>query len=191
MKSLMKQMIGIVLAVAACTACSMKNDDAAAVNDTMAPYINMRQYEFYTEVNKPLNLSNIGGYDDIDGMLPTRLRGYVDYSREGEYYPSIVCTDLSGNESEQVITIHVVKSGTLPHETVSETPVPTPSYCENGTDPNQPCDVVLNKVASQYKVLYEGEEGKEQCEAANGEEACEVIVRNDGSFWGYGVRAQE
>ncbi|MBR2793068.1 MAG: hypothetical protein IKE16_00365, partial [Solobacterium sp.] len=86
--------------------------------DTMAPYINMRQYEFYTEVNKPIDFSNIGGYDDVDGLLPTRLRGYVDYSTPGDYYPSIICTDLSNNESEVIITIHVLGSGTL------ETPPP-------------------------------------------------------------------
>ena len=177
-----------VLSAVLLGACSIFGQRQSASNDTMPPYINMRQYEFYTEVGQPLDFSNIGGYDDVDGMLPTRVRGYVDYDREGEYYPSIVCTDLSGNESEQVITVHVVKSGTLPHETISETPVPTPSYCENGTDPNQPCNVLLNRVASQYKTLYEGEEGREQCEAANGEEACELLERNDGSFWGYGVR---
>lgn len=188
MKSLMKQMIAIVLAVAACAACSMKNDDAAAVNDTMAPYINMRQYEFYTEVNKPLYFSNIGGYDDIDGMLPTRLRGYVDYSRPGEYYPSIVCTDLSGNESEQVITIHVVESGQLPVAEETETPEPTPSTCEKGSDPEQPCSVVLAEELAPYNKLYPGDEGKAQCEDANGEDACEVIHRNDGSFWGYGAK---
>ena len=63
--------------------------------DTMAPYINLTQYEFYTEVGKPIDFSYVGGYDDIDGMLPTRVRGYVDYTTPGDYYPSIVCTDSS------------------------------------------------------------------------------------------------
>ena len=187
MKDRLKRTAAAVLAALACTACAAKQSESA-VNDTMAPYINMRQYEFYTEVGQPLNFSNIGGYDDIDGMLPTRLRGYVDYSRPGEYYPSIVCTDLSGNESEQVITIHVVESGQLPVAEVTETPEPTPSTCEKGTDPEQPCSVVLAEEQAPYNKLYPGKEGQVQCEDANGEDACEVIHRNDGSFWGYGAK---
>ncbi len=177
-----------VLLLSLTAGCAYNSDEIQPVNDTMAPYINMRQYEFYTEVDQPLNFSNIGGYDDIDGMLPTRVRGYIDYSRPGDYYPSIVCTDLSGNESEQVITIHVVESGQLPVPEVTETPEPTPSTCETGTDPKKPCSAVLNESISAYHTLYAGEEGREQCEAAYGEDACEVIVRNDGSFWGYGAK---
>ena len=187
MKDRLKRTAAAVLAALACTACAAKQSESA-VNDTMAPYINMRQYEFYTEVGQPLNFSNIGGYDDIDGMLPTWLRGYVDYSRPGEYYPSIVCTDLSGNESEQVITVHVVESGQLPVASAAETPEPTPSTCEKGTDPEQPCSVVLAEEQAPYNKLYPGEEGKKQCEDANGEDACEVIHRNDGSTWGYGAK---
>jgi hypothetical protein len=159
--------------------------------DTMAPYINMRQYEFSTEVDHPIDFSNIGGYDDVDGLLPTRLRGYVDYTKEGDYYPSIVCRDLSGNESEVIITIHVLPAGTLTsvEESVS-TPEPTPSGCqaENALDPDLPCLVVPASVIEPYRILFEGEEGKDQCIARFDEEACEVIVRNDGSFWGYGVK---
>lgn len=182
------QKLGAVLLLLLVSGCADRREETAAVNDTMAPYINMRQYEFYTEVNQPLNFSNIGGYDDIDGMLPTRVRGYIDYTRPGEYYPSIVCTDLSGNESEQIITVHVVESGQLPVQEAAETPEPAPTDCEKGTDPDQPCSVVLDESISGYRTLYAGEEGKEQCEAANGEDACEVIRRNDGSFWGYGAK---
>lgn len=182
------QKLSAVLLLSITAGCAYRNEETPVVNDTMAPYINMRQYEFYTEVNQPLNFSNIGGYDDIDGMLPTRVRGYIDYTRPGEYYPSIVCTDLSGNESEQVITVHVVESGQMPVAAVAETPEPTPSTCEKGTDPEQPCSVVLKESVAEYKTLYAGKEGKEQCEAAYGEDACEVIKRNDGSFWGYGAK---
>ena len=157
--------------------------------DTMSPYINMTQYEFYTEVNHPIDFSNIGGYDDIDGMLPTRLKGYVDYTRPGEYYPSIVCTDLSNNESEVIITIHVVEEGALPSAAPVETPEPTPSTCEKGTNPEQPCSVVLPETIADYKTLYYGTEGKENCEADNEEDgSCEAIYRNDGTLWGYGVK---
>lgn len=182
------QKLTAVLLLLFTSGCTPANEETAVVNDTMAPYINMRQYEFYTEVNQPLNFSNIGGYDDIDGMLPTRVRGYIDYTRPGDYYPSIVCTDLSGNESEQVITVHVVESGQMPVAETVETPEPTPSTCEKGTDPEQPCSVVLPESVSGYKTLYSGEEGKAQCAAAYGENACEVIRRNDGSFWGYGAK---
>ena len=156
--------------------------------DTSPPYINMTQYEFTTEVGTPIDFSNIGGYDDIDGLLPTRLRGYVDYTREGEYYPSIVCTDLSGNESELVITIHVMESSKTAEPTPAEVSEPVSSTCDEGTDPSQPCHVVLPKSIAKYKTIYEGEEGKTQCEQAYGEDACDVIVRNDGSFWGYGAK---
>lgn len=159
--------------------------------DTMAPYINMRQYEFYTEVNKPIDFSNIGGYDDVDGLLPTRLRGYVDYSTPGDYYPSIVCTDLSNNESEVIITIHVLESGTLetiPPEQPSAEPTPAVCLEEGAMDRRQPCKAVISSVLEDYRLIYEGEEGRDLCFEKYGEEACEVILRNDGSFWGYGIK---
>ena len=159
--------------------------------DTMSPYINMRQYEFYTEVNNPIDFSNIGGYDDVDGLLPTRLRGYVDYTTPGDYYPRIVCTDLSNNESEVIITIHVLESGSLETPVPDQpTPEPTPSICTSpeAQDPHQPCQVVLGSVLKQYRTIYEGEEGLDLCTEKEGEDACEVILRNDGSFWGYGAK---
>ena len=176
--------------------CAVINQDSSIlpVNtpDTMPPYINMKQYEFYTEVNHPIDFSNIGGYDDVDGLLPTRLRGDVDYTKPGEYYPSIVCTDLSNNESEVIITIHVMESGALEsdQENVPE-PEPTPSGCDVSVavDPSLPCSSVPVDVISQYETVFEGEEGKALCKEQYGEEACEVILRNDGSFWGVGRRS--
>lgn len=188
-----KQVIQGIVSLAAAgllfSACTRNSpiQQAAREEDTMAPYININQYEFYTEVGQPIDFSNIGGYDDKDGMLPTRVRGYVDYNKAGDYYPSIVCTDLSNNESAAVITVHVVEKGKLPVSN-AETPEPTPSTCGNGTDPNKPCRVVLSETVRVYKTLFEGEEGKELCESMYSEDACEVIVRNDGSFWGYGVK---
>ena len=76
----------------------------------------------------------------------------------------------------------------MPVAEAAETPEPTPSTCEKGKDPEQPCSVVLKEDTIAYSKLYFGKEGKEQCEAANGEDACEVIKRNDGSFWGYGAQ---
>lgn len=175
------------LCFTACTANEQPETAEPVSNDTIPPYINMTQYEFYTETGKPINFSNIGGYDDVDGVLPTRVRGYVDYNTPGDYFPSIVCADLSNNESEVVITIHVVEEGKIP-VTTTETPEPTPSACENGEDPNKPCGVVLSNTVRVYKTLYAGEDGKALCESINGEDACEVIYANDGSFWGYGVK---
>ena len=187
MNKIRRSCFALLLWLGVLSGCQNASQNSAA-KDTMAPYINMRQYEFYTEVGQPLDFSNIGGYDDIDGMLPTRLKGYVDYSKPGEYYPSIVCTDLSGNQSEQVITIHVVESGELAESDPTPAPEPTPRTCEEGTDPTKPCAVVLSETIADYRILYEGEEGLEPCEAANGEDACEAIVRNDGSLWGYGAK---
>ena len=185
----MKKLISLsILALFLCLS-GCKEEEAAGHNtDTENPYINMTQYEFYTEVNHPIDFSYIGGYDDVDGMLATRLKGYVDYTTPGDYYPYIACTDLSGNESTQIITIHVVEEGSLPSQSSIATPEPTPSTCEKGENENLPCSVVLPETIAQYEVVYYGEEGKELCEAAYPEEdACEVIRRNDGSFWGYGA----
>ena len=70
--------------------------------------INMTQYEFTTTVGTPINFTNISGYDDYDGLLNTHLEGYVDYNTAGDYYPSITCTDFSGNKTSVPITIHVL-----------------------------------------------------------------------------------
>ena len=58
MKDRLKRTAAAVLAALACTACAAKQSESA-VNDSMAPYINMRQYEFYTEVGQPLNFSTV------------------------------------------------------------------------------------------------------------------------------------
>ena len=189
LKRILPAVVAIPL-IAITASCQRQVEMIQKPEDTMPPYINLTQYEFYTEVGTPIDFSNIGGYDDIDGMLPTRLRGYVDYTTPGDYYPSIVCTDLSNNESEAVITIHVVEEGGLPVQQNAPTPEPTPSTCEKGTDPEQPCSVVLKETAEQYKTLYYGTEGKEFCEEDSGDEeySCEVIYRNDGTFWGYGLK---
>ena len=189
----MKRILPTVLIlsfVAMTVSCQRHVEMIQKPEDTRAPYINLTQYEFYTEVGKPIDFSYVGGYDDIDGMLPTRVRGYVDYTTPGDYYPSIVCTDLSNNESEAIITIHVVEEGGLPVQQNTATPEPTPSTCEKGTDPEQPCSVVLKETAAQYKTLYYGEEGEEFCEEDSGDEeySCEVVYRNDGTFWGYGLK---
>ena len=184
----MKKVLAFVLMLCFAVGCH-RAETVPTVEDTMSPYINMTQYEFYTEVNKPIDFSNIGGYDDIDGMLPTRLKGFVDYTTPGEYYPSIICRDLSGNESEVIITIHVVEEGELPVAPAVETPEPTPSTCANGMNPEQPCSMVLPETVAEYKTLYYGTEGKENCEAVNEEAgSCEMIYRNDGTLWGYGVK---
>ena len=48
----------------------------SASNDTMPPYINMRQYEFYTEVGNPIDFS----FYDVDGGLCLNLYGVARWT---------------------------------------------------------------------------------------------------------------
>ncbi|MGN1388517.1 MAG: hypothetical protein ACI4WR_02610 [Bulleidia sp.] len=188
----MKRILTSLLCALLLTGCT--GNESTAVNtsdDTNGPYINMVQYEFSTTVGNPIDFSNISGYDDVDGLLPTSVRGYVNYEQPGDYYPSIVCTDLSGNETAIPITVHVLNT---PDPVPSPSPEPAPSMesttCSEGKDPDQPCSVVLSDDLSSYTTIYEGEAGYDACiNAAGGDEtACEIITANDGSFWGYGLK---
>ncbi len=187
----MKSILTTLLCLLILAGCTGSESTAAASGDTNGPYINMVQYEFSTTVGNPIDFSNISGYDDVDGLLPTSLRGYVNYEQPGDYYPSIVCTDLSGNETAIPITVHVLNT---PDPIPSASSEPAPSMesttCREGKDPDQPCSVVLSDDLSSYRTIYEGEGGYESCiRAAEGDEAaCEIIKTNDGSFWGYGLK---
>ncbi len=164
--------------------------------DNISPYINMSNWYFETELGRPLDFSNISGYDDVDGLLPVRIEGYIDYTKTGEYYPSLTCTDLSGNKTVQVITIRVVEEGTMhPAQTEEpeELPEPTPSTCEEAgaKDPERPCGVVLPEDVRDYVTIYQAEEGTDTCQAYAPEGSrwtCEEIYTNDGRLWGYGVK---
>ena len=162
----MKQILTLLICTILLAGCASSDSTAVSTSDdTNGPYINMVQYEFTTTVSNPIDFSNISGYDDVDGLLPTSVRGYVNYEQPGDYYPSIVCTDLSGNEPES-------------------------TSCPEGKDPDQPCSIVLSEDLSSYQTIYEGESGYDAClNAAYGDEtACEIITANDGSFWGYGLK---
>ncbi len=164
--------------------------------DNISPYINMSNWYFETEKGNPLDFSNISGYDDVDGLLPVNLEGYVDYTKVGEYYPSLTCTDLSGNKTVQVITVKVVEEGSLQPaktELPEDLPEPTPSTCEkeNALDPSKPCGVVLPETIMDYVTIIEAEEGFDACEAYAPEGSkwtCEEIYTNDGTLWGYGLK---
>ena len=88
-----------------------------------------------------------------------------------------------------------------PVQDFNATPVPTASTCDDASakDRNSPCSVLLDADAQAYETLYLGEEGKQAClaaaDAGSGEGAdpaavkvCEPLNRNDGTFWGYGLK---
>ena len=201
-----KRITALLLAalLAGCTDSPLFNKQKAVQsNDATGPYINLSTYVFSTVVGKPIDFSNITGYDDVDGMMPVSLSGYVNYSQAGEYYPSLVCTDTSGNTTSQVITITVLEENvpTPPSDAQeTEAPVlaaPEPQTCEEAgaEDKNYACSTVLPSAIIDYIAIYESEEGKEACEMQaevqnedGGQAVCETIVRNNGQFWGYGLK---
>lgn len=179
---------------------------ATPKSDTGAPFINVSQYTYETTVNHPINFSNITGYDDVDGLMKVSVEGYIDYSKPGEYYLTLTCTDTSENEAEVPITVDVLEEtyaseNPAPVQDFNATPAPTASTCDdaNAKDRNSPCSVLLDADAQAYETLYLGEEGKQAClaaaDAVNGQAAdpaavkvCEPLNRNDGTFWGYGLK---
>jgi hypothetical protein len=172
--------------------------------DTGAPYINISQYVYETPVGHPIDFSNITGYDDVDGLMPVSVEGYIDYGKPGEYYPKLVCTDTSGNESEVAITVDVVEEvySSEPPAAVTDfnsTPAPTASSCDaaGAKDSGLPCTVLVPADIAAYETIYKGEEGLTACQAAAAQESaetpgavksCEQLSCNDGSFWGYGLK---
>jgi len=189
------KLTAVILMTALC-ACSQAESavEETEQTDFSAPYINITQYYYTTTVGKPIDFSYISGYDDVDGLLPTTVRGYINYDEPGEYYPSIVCTDLSGNEASAVITVHVVESSEVPTVvSATPTPAPTPSTCDSpdAIDANSPCKVVISETLEGYRTIYQGEEGRDACEAEvtrTHSGICEEITTNDGSFWGCGYK---
>ncbi len=160
-------------------------------NDFDIPYINITQYEFTTQVGVPLDFSNVTGYDDIDGMLPVSVEGYINYNKEGEYYPSLVCIDTSGNENRTPITIYVVSE----YDVEANANLDASNYyelkcrSEDAEDAEKPCKYVSKEKSRYYDVLYLGEDGIETCvNDSNLKQTCEVIYANDKSIWGYGRR---
>jgi hypothetical protein len=185
--------------MAACIAatlagCSGSTDSGVITsNDANPPYINIKNYEYTTTIGKPIDFSNITGYDDVDGLLATEVKGFINYDSAGDYYPSITCTDLSGNESSVAITVHVVAAvdptpPQPPQETPGASAQATGCTATNAQDPSLACDVVPSSALQGYQTIYQGEEGKAKCEAsaAANSGSCTVILQNDGQVWGYG-----
>ncbi len=201
-----KRITALLLAVllAGCSNSTLFDKQKAVQSDDVTgPYINLSTYVFSTVKGKPIDFSNITGYDDVDGMMPVSLSGYVNYSKAGEYYPSLVCTDTSGNTTSQVITITVLEENApTPPTDAKETAAPAaetpePETCEEAgaEDKNYACSTVLPSAIESYIVIYESEAGREACEMQaeiqnedGGEAVCETIVRNNGQFWGYGLK---
>lgn len=186
----LKKMIAGVL-IAGCVVLAACQSSSSEKADQNGPYINMTQYEFTTTVGTPINFTNISGYDDYDGLLNTHLEGYVDYNTAGDYYPSITCTDFSGNKTSVPITIHVLPAlGETDSQDTAEPSASTESGCPSGKDADQACDAVLDEDADAYVKLFYGSTGKEACEALlqeNDGRSCQPVYRNDGKLWGYGL----
>lgn len=173
---------------------------ATPKTDTTGPYINLSQYVFTTQIGEPINFSNVTGYDDVDGMMPVTLSGYVNYSKVGEYYPSLICTDTSGNMTSVTITVTVTDKAepteSPPEETAKALPTPTSETCESDSaeDSNYPCKAVVPADLEEYETVYSGRSAEADCQQAlidlgeDTQAVCELILRNDGSSWGYGLR---
>lgn len=177
-------------------ACS--TNQISSSNDVTGPYINLTQYEFVTVVGKPIDFSNISAYDDVDGLMDVSVKGYVNYDEAGEYYPILYSIDTSGNETDVAVTVYVKDSEYVELEEaqenilVDEETIEKENCTKEGTNTDYPCDVVINEEIQDYKELFDGESGKERCEAkATEDESCEIVYTNDHSFWGYGLKKTE
>ena len=164
-------------------------------HDVNGPYINLSKYEFTTIIGKTIDFSNISAYDDVDGLMPVFIKGYINYEEAGEYYPILYSVDTSGNETDVPITVYVKDSeyveleDTEDDSIIEESKVIEENCTKEGSNPNYPCLVVLPDEAKQYEIVYQGEKGKEYCEAKKSEEdSCEMIFTNDKTFWGYGLK---
>ncbi len=164
--------------------------------DVSPPYVNLQVLEFTTPRGTKVDLSNVNGYDDVDGLLPVYVDGYVDYNKVGVYYPSLVCTDLSGNEASVVVTINVIEKTTVDDSEIMQHELE--SFEVNGCalkdckDPSIPCDAVVSSELEPYTYVFVGEEGYDiALSYVIHEESIEVITRNNGEFFGYGILKEE
>ena len=130
--------------------------------------------------------------------MSVSIKGYINYDEAGEYYPILYSIDTSGNETDVPITVYVKDSEYVELEDTKddslqeESKVVIENCTKEDTDSNYPCLAVLPDVAKQYEKLYQGKKGKEYCENDISEEdSCEVVVTNDKTFWGYGLKKGE
>lgn len=165
--------------------------------DTQGPYINTTTDEFVTTLGKPIDFSNITGYDDVDGLTRVYVIGKVDYDTVGTYDVIMSTTDTSGNVTEipvKIIVKEEVVDENLSSQSAQQAQEEVVEGCPspNAKDPEIACDMVLPEEANEYKKLFYSERGKERCEneVSNEGGSCEVITTNDGSFWGYGYKEE-
>ena len=162
--------------------------------DTTGPFINISKYVFDTTVGNEIDFSYITGYDDVDGLVPVQVLGTIDYSKPGEYYPVLSAVDYSNNETLVGIVVIVHEDDgtqTAPEpEQKPEVPEETGCAVPGAQREDIPCGAVVPETAQAYSILFPGEGGKERCEARESG-ACEAVYTNDGSFWGYGLKAEE
>lgn len=182
-----------VILLSACSTSSIGSS-----NDVTGPYINLSQYEFVTVVGKPIDFSNVSAYDDVDGLMSVSVKGYVNYDEAGEYYPILYSIDTSGNETDVPVTVYVRDAEYVEIEEAQENIVVDDETIEKanctkeGSNTDYPCEVVLPTEANNYIQLFDGETGKERCEEiASENESCEVVYKNDHTFWGYGLKEND
>lgn len=189
--------LAVVLTLLSCSTNEKKNSNKDV--DLVAPYINLKVFEFTTTCGERVDVSTISGYDDVDGLLQVSLEGYIDYNKPGIYYPSVVCSDLSGNTTMIPVTVHVLSGKIKGHPSEEKEEVINEIYDLNegcdlkGAISNDiPCDAVVPNTLEKYEYVFATEEGYEQAKKiASDEDQIEKINRNNGEFFGYGILKSE
>lgn len=163
--------------------------------DTVPPWIDVKQYLIETYEGKEVDLDIASAYDAQDGICDVERSGFVDWNKVGDYFVVYTASDTSGNQQEVAITVRVlppVGNDTIPNQIDDEELVDPTCDVEGALDPSIPCNQVLNAEAIKYRKLFYGKHSLDVCNAEIGEnETCLPINANDGSFWGYGILADE
>ena len=116
----------------------------------------------------------------------TDRNGVVLATSEKVYKVILDCKVV--NTKEEYVELEDTKDDALQEESK----VVIENCTKEDTDSNYSCLAVLPDVAKQYEKLYQGKKGKEYCENDISEEdSCEVVVTNDKTFWGYGLKKGE
>lgn len=190
MKKYLTSIFMISLALVGCKQLPLK-ESVGIEKDITAPYINIKNYEYTTSLNKPVDFSNVTGYDDVDGLMKVNVVGYIDYTKVGDYFPLLTCRDTSGNESSIAVTVHVIElieQDTFEDETIAFSMENTCNHVEAKAQ-NVACDIVIPSDLENVQTAYFGIDGMTRCEAAilSEKQSCIALYRNDGEFWGYGL----
>lgn len=180
--------LALVLLLSGCEATSEEPIDNT--QDTIPPWIDVKQYHIETIAGNVVDLSGPTAYDDVDGVCDVEISGYVNWDEPGDYFVVYKASDTSGNLQEVPITVTVLE----PSDQASATPQTDDQQvvqgCNepNAKDPTKSCDAILNSEIESFAKLFYGPQSLEQCVAyTEDEEACIPIYTNDNNFWGYGA----